>query len=116
VACKGAEAYLDGQKLILHIGNPYNMTYSGFDLKAEYGSRPEPYPSEPTPEEISEWQSKNDEWQKTLKQKSLSFTTELPPGSWTKVEMILTPAKPEEVAYIRISMITNQVSLRRAAD
>lgn len=41
----GAEPFLDGHKIILRIGNPMNMTFSGFKLKVRYGKRPPAFPS-----------------------------------------------------------------------
>lgn len=114
LSCIDAISYLDGHKLVLHIGNPYNMTYSGFKLNAKYGSRPPDFPEDATPEQISDWQERNSRWEQTLLLKEASFTDPLQPGSWTKVEMIFTPSKAKDLAYVSFSMETNQVSLRAA--
>jgi len=113
ISCKGAEQYLDGHKLILNIGNPYFMTYSGFTMKAKFGTRPPEFPKDAPAEQTAEWQKKYGEWEKTLKEKELFFTDELAAGAWSKVELVLAPSKPEEVAYVSVSMRTNQVSLRK---
>lgn len=113
ISCKGAETYLDGHKLTLHIGNPYNMSYNGFTLKAKYGNRPSDFPKDGTAEEIAAWRETYTEWEKTLHQKDSSFTETLAPGAWTKIKMILTPSKPEELAYLSFGMATDEVSLRR---
>ncbi len=108
VSCEGAESYLDGQKLILLIGNPFAMSFSGFTMKVRYGTRPPD-----ATKDVSESQNQRTEWEKTLKSKDVSFTETLTPGAWTKVELILSPSKPEEVAYIDFQVATNQVSLRK---
>lgn len=116
ISCKGAEPYLDGHKLILDIGNPYFMTYIGFVIKAKFGTRAPEYPVDGSREQISKWQKENEEWQKTLVEKELNFPGELAAGAWSKVELILAPSKPEQVAYIALSMRTNEVSLRKPKD
>jgi len=115
-SCKAAEPYLDGHKLTLNIGNPYYMKYSGFTMKVRFGTRPPDYLKEPTPEQTTQWQKKYNEWEKSLTYKELNFTDELLPGTWTKVEMILAPSKPDEVAYISVSMKTDQVSLLKSKE
>ncbi len=44
-AVDGVEPFLDGHKILLRIGNPMNMTFSGFKLKVRYGKRPPVSPS-----------------------------------------------------------------------
>jgi len=46
-----------------------------------------------------------------LRQKELSLTEVLRPGSWNRLSFILAPAKPEEFGYLELSMETNNISL-----
>ena len=97
VAVKKVEPYLDGYKIYLLIGNPTNVTYEGFNLKVKHGR---------------ETDFKNYRlWKKSLKEKNISFVEKLLPGYWNEIELILAPAKPEEIKHIKISIATEEVFL-----
>jgi Protein of unknown function (DUF3251) len=118
VSCAGAEQYLDGHKIILSIGNPFTSTFTGFKLKTRYGQRPPVFPAASTapdqaPPDMAAWQASHNAWEKSLKSQDISFTEALLPGAWTKVELILSPSKPEEVGFIDIQMQTDTLSLRK---
>lgn len=103
VALDGVNQYLDGYKLDLRIGNPAFVTYNGFKIKVRWG-RP--------------WDFKSPyaEWEKTLKTKEVSFTEDLKPGEWNKVELVLSPAKSDEINFIELSMETDRISLLRPSN
>jgi hypothetical protein len=92
--------FLDGYKLVFNIGNPTSAIYRDFSLTIKWGKK---YQSE-------EWKSVI-EWMKSLQSKSESFTSDLKPGHWNKVEIIISPARPDELGYIEISMKTNEFGL-----
>jgi hypothetical protein len=52
VSCDGATPYLDGYKVSLAIGNPLNVTFSGFRLAVRSGTVP---PLQPNIPEVSFW-------------------------------------------------------------
>ena len=108
VSCTDAKPYLDGQKLTLNVGNPFLMTFSGFTLRVRYGPRP---PA--TPPTAAEALISQPAWEATLKTKDVPFTETLAPGTWTKVELALSPAKAEDLGYVDFKILTNQVSLQK---
>jgi len=96
--------YGNGYKLSLRIGNISTAKYKGFKFKLKYGKQ---YDFN----EIKKDPSSYEKWEKSLKIKEMSFTNELLPAVWNHVEVILSPAKSEELGHIALSMETNIVSL-----
>jgi hypothetical protein len=92
--------YLDGYKVYLNIGNPFFITYGDIKCKVKWGIKNENFKRE-----------KYIEWWQSLRKKEISFTQEIKPGSWNKVELILVPAKPEELGYIKLDIETDYISL-----
>jgi len=99
VSCEDAQPYLDGYKVIMNIGNPTTATYNGFKLKVKWGKQ------------FVSKEMNYIVWQKSLKTAEKKFTDKLMPASWNKIELILSPAKPEEVRYIEFSIETDQILL-----
>jgi hypothetical protein len=64
-------------------------------------------PWEKWPEPWEKWRI----WERSLKRDEVPFTEHLLPGAWTKIELILTPAKPEDLGYIELELKTDQVTL-----
>jgi hypothetical protein len=96
--------YGNGFKLLLRVGNISTATYKGFDFKIKYGK-------EFDKKEWGKDPSAYDKWEKSLKLKETSFTNELEPGVWNKIDVIIAPATPEELGHITLSMQTNVLSL-----
>lgn len=114
----GAEPFLDGHKIILEIGNPMNMTFSGFKLKVRHGRRPPAFPpfevgDTNAVEIFQKWAQDTKSWEKTLRKTEFSFTDSLQPGTWNKVDFTLKETKPEDVAYLEISIEIDKISLRK---
>ncbi|MFL6262548.1 MAG: hypothetical protein ACJ76Y_22855 [Thermoanaerobaculia bacterium] len=98
VSTRGAAPYLDGYKVKLRIGNLTNANFNGAKLKLGWGP---PYdPKNP------------EEWEKSRKKREISLTNKLPSGSFTDVEIILTPAKPEEIKSFTVGFELDQLELR----
>jgi uncharacterized lipoprotein YehR (DUF1307 family) len=100
ISVDGVTPYLNGHKLNLRIGNPSMCNFAGFTLKAKWGGA----------------FNQNGEvtyadWEKSLKSKEENFTERLEPGAWNKIEIVLAPAKPEQLEYIEIQMEVNHVLL-----
>ncbi|MCX7866150.1 MAG: DUF3251 domain-containing protein [Limisphaera sp.] len=117
-AVDGAEPFLDGHKFILRIGNPMNMTFSGFKLKVRYGKRPPAFPSFEVGDTnavavLQKWARDMQGWEKTVRETEFSFTDSLEPGAWNKIDFILKETKPEDVAHLEVSIETDRISLRR---
>jgi hypothetical protein len=120
-AVDGAEPFLDGHKIILRVGNPMNMTFSGFKLKVRYGKRSPEIPSfEPgdtnSAAVFQKWWDDKQVWEKKIRKTDISFTETLQPGAWTRIDFTLKETKPEDVAYLEVGIDTDQISLRKAAE
>jgi len=98
VSTRGVTPYLDGFKVKLRVGNLTNADFNGAKLKLGWGP---PY------------DGKNyEEWQKAQKKKEMSATNRFASGSFTDVEVILMPAKPEEIKSITVGFELDQLQLR----
>ena len=102
VSVQDASPYLDGYRVTLEIGNPSFATYAGFELTAKWNSQ-------------YDWSSYNDgtfdKWQKSERNKEVSFTSSLMPGKWNTVELILPSTTGQQLGYFVLSMKTHVVSL-----
>ena len=100
VSAEKAVPYLNGYKILLKIGNPLSVSYSGFTAKIKWAKY---YDSN---------QFTNDSyaaWQKSIQQKESSFPDVLEKGSWKKVELIVAPATAEQLGYLKLSINTKTV-------
>ena len=98
VSTRGATPYLDGYKVKLRIGNLTNANFNGAKLKLGWGPQ---YDSQ-----------KPEEWEKSQKKREISITNMLASGSFTDVEVVLTPAKPEEIKSFTVGFELDQLQLR----
>jgi hypothetical protein len=105
VSVQDASPYLDGYRVTLHIGNPSFASYDGFELTVKWNSK-------------YDWSnfdtSTFDTWQKSERNKELSFTNSLVLGKWNAVELILPSTTAQQLGYFMISMKTPVVSLASA--
>jgi len=98
VSQRGLTEFLDGYKLRLALGNTTSVTFSGATLNLEWGP---PYDEkEPA------------KWFNSRKKKEVQLTDTFRPGSYTIVEVVISPAKPDEVKEIEVGIDLNQLSLR----
>lgn len=104
IRCQDTTPYLDGYKVALAVGNPSSALYNGFKLTAVWGKA--------LP--VKKWfdAAAQKEWQSSLRTNEFTFTDELRPGTWNKVEIILSPAKSDELEYLAIGLQTGAVRLR----
>ena len=98
VSTRGVTPYLDGFKIRLRVGNLTNADFNGAKLNLGWGP---PYEGQ-----------KYDEWEKAQKKRQVSVTNRFASGSFTDIEVILTPAKPEEVKSISVGFELDQLQLR----
>lgn len=93
------EPYMDGVKLKVSIGNITNATFSGADIVAKWGR---------------EYKNGDDfdEWEKAQKEKKITTPVTFFPGSYASVNLILTPAKSDEIKTIKIGIQFDRLSLR----
>ena len=87
--------YLEGYKINLLIGNPSSAMYKGFTLKITWGKK------------FDSKQMKYREWKESLKHKNFSFVDTLMSGTWNKAQVIISPAKPEELGWLALEMDTD---------
>lgn len=107
VSCENAAPYLDGHRIKLKIGNPYRMNFKGFTLRARFGKQP-PVLTDNNYEALGiAWK----EWKKSLSTKDVKFLETLESGTWTEVEMILSPSKPEDIRHISLKVQTDVILL-----
>jgi hypothetical protein len=102
VSFSNAERYLDGYKIRLSIGNITTATFSGFELTLRFGTK------EPEAGVGHDWL----EWYRTVRTKTETFTRELKPGRWNVVEIIVLPARPDELGYLQVRLRTDEVMLQ----
>lgn len=86
VSCKNVIPYLDGYKIVLDIGNLTSARFNGAKLSVNWGKANE-------------------------HKKEISVTNNFPPGRYTPVELVLTPAKPEEIKTFNVVLEFNQMAL-----
>lgn len=98
VLARNVTPYLDGFKVKLRIGNLASANFNGAKISVAWG------PS---------YDNKNPgEYYKNRKEKKFDVTDEFSSGSYTDVEVALTPAKPEEVKRLLVGIELNQLSLQ----
>jgi hypothetical protein len=101
ISVEDAVPYLDGYKVHLNIGNPSAARYRGFKLKLQWAKAFTKF------DDFAAWQ----EWDKAIKEKEVSFTETLMPGTWNKIEVIVSPAGVDELGYFHVSLETNTIAL-----
>jgi hypothetical protein len=98
VSTRGATPYLDGYKIKLRIGNLTNANFNGAKLNVGWGL---PYS-----------QNVNiNTWSKSQKTKTFDLTNVIRSGSFTDMEVALTPAKPDEIKQFTVGIELNILAL-----
>ena len=111
VSCQGVEPYLEGYKVHLQIGNPMAMLVSNPKITVEWGAAL-PKPGVDMKDNNSAYEG----WKKSLQQTSITLTSNLRPGFWNDVELVVSPAKANELAHFKVSIQTDSVSLTHPPD
>jgi len=99
ISVEDASRYLDGYRIILHVGNPSYATYKGFKLTVNWNTNYK---------DGLDFQ----EWIKAERTKEVSVTESLEPGNWNRVELLLPSTTGEQLGYFVVSMDTSTVALR----
>ncbi|QBH21040.1 DUF3251 domain-containing protein [Alcaligenes faecalis] len=84
--------FANGVKIHLNIGNPQAMTYAGLDFKAD-------------------WINATQQGEQAHK-KELSITNKILPNSWNKAEIVLSPAKVDEIKEVQLQVIADKVEMQ----
>jgi hypothetical protein len=100
VSAEPAVPYQNGYKILLNIGNPLSMSYSGLSAKIKWAKYYDA--NQFTPDTYAAWQ-------KSIQQKETSFPDVLEKGAWKKIELIVAPATAEQLGYLKLSINTKTV-------
>jgi hypothetical protein len=87
IVCKKVTPYLDGYKVELQIGNLTSARFNGVKISVAWGI----------------FGGRVD--------KEMSFTNSFPPGRYTTVELVMTPAKPEDIKVFSVTLDFDQMVL-----
>jgi hypothetical protein len=93
VSVRSVTPYLDGFRVTCNFGNPSSATFHGFKLKAKWG---------PRFDVVQAKKMTYEQWQTAMREKEISLTETLQPGSWNPRSFVLSPAKAEEIDTISL--------------
>jgi hypothetical protein len=79
VRCKNVTPYLDGYKVQIGIGNLTTAQFTGAKIHLVWGKD-------------------------FINRKDMSVTNKFPPGRYTTIEVVLTPAKPEDIKTFTMNL------------
>ena len=102
VSVKGVTPYLDGYKVTLAVGNPYDMDFKGFLVSCKWGAS-----FTYTNGIVSNYEAV----QNSQKSKDSQQTDVLYRGYWNAIELTIAPATADEIKNLRISIQPDTVSL-----
>jgi hypothetical protein len=118
ISVSEATAYLDGHKITLSIGNPFSASINSGKVIIRYNRREPDAPDESkikTDEErIKAWQKYSDDydaWSANTRTAEISIQNEIKGSSWNSFDAILSPSKPEELAYLEVDLKITGISL-----
>lgn len=86
IVCKDVNQFLDGYKVRLSIGNLTSARFDGTKIFVKWGKS-------------------------FLKNKEISVTDSFFPGRYTTIEVVITPAKPEDVKELIVTLKFNIIGL-----
>lgn len=96
------ETRLDGVAVKLKLGNPYNIGVNDFKVTLRWGKE---FPAFLTNmKDVKAFCDSYNSFTKSLKATAQDFTIPLMPGSWTSVEVIISPATIADIKYCSISV------------
>ena len=109
VSCQNVTNYLDGSKILLHIGNPYECDFSGLEIKCKYGKK---QPIMKEGEDVKKWREEHNMWENGLLKADIKSTNKLQSGTWNIVVINLPGYKPDELGYLEFSFSIGQAIMR----
>ncbi len=121
VIVEDAQPYLDGHKVKFRIGNLTSATMTGVTLDLVYGVRDPAFPARDSKlsdvenaKAMTQYFAQVGANKKTRKTLSVDQKTELSPASWSMVETIIVPSKPEDLGRIEVSLKISGMRLSTA--
>lgn len=105
ISPKEVKSHLDGHKIIFSIGNPYNAVLTNPKIKLRW-NRPWKY-------EINELSMAEQylNWESSFKQKEFNLLKDFKAGSWTEVELFISPSDSSDLENVEISIDISTVRL-----
>jgi len=91
------EPFSGGYRVTLAVGNPYGVAFTDTKVTLAW-NRKEP----------SDF-LKYEDWLKTKRSEEFGGSTELEPESWTKIPLVLTNTKSDQLGYIEVKLTTGGV-------
>ena len=100
------EAKLDGVSVKLQIGNPYNMQVNDLNVTLRWNQTFPAFLADPKANigDVNKFIESYVSFEKSMKTATQHFVSPITPGSWTSVEMILSPATIADIKYCSISI------------
>ncbi|MCC6880726.1 MAG: hypothetical protein IT576_01120 [Verrucomicrobiales bacterium] len=96
----------------LSIGNPMGITVQEFILKGDFGTTA---PKLAAGEAYEDFSKRLDEWQRTLTPFEQTYLQDLPPSSWTRLDLRLNAESREKLSLIRTGMKIRRAHLINVA-
>lgn len=101
IAVRDVTPYANGVKVKLDVGNPTSATFPGLKLQVAWAN------AAPGTKNYDS---------NTHQKKEISISGEIKPGAWNTEEIILAPAKPDQVDYVTIKPSAPRVVLRTSPE
>lgn len=102
LSVRDVQPHLDGYKVALDIGNTTSATLTNLKIKVYWNFQPVPEKAT-----IAQWVAIGKETKKRI----FTPTKALSPGTWSKVELYISPATLEELKCVEFDVETPNVSL-----
>jgi len=104
ISVQDIQAFGDGVRIRLNLGNPSTAVVSGVGLKLRYGPRV-PAPSDP------DFGQHYSTWLNSLQSKDEELTAELRPGSWNPISVTLPKIDTKNFGHLEVSISNKTISL-----
>jgi hypothetical protein len=98
IALRDIKKYANGYKLTFEVGNPTLAKFGSSTAIILYGKS-------------YDKSTDYNEWESNLKKLTVPINKEIIPGVWNKVVAVLSPAKEDDLEYIRFSFLPNGLYL-----
>jgi hypothetical protein len=116
VSFKDAQPYLEGYRVTVELGNPLAADYDNAEIHVAWGgSEPSAYNEVLTnANALQKFNNAYQTWKNSLHSNDIPIPGRLFAGKWNKIQLVLSPAKPSDLGYVRIKLDTPSVSLKTA--
>ncbi|WP_338279837.1 DUF3251 domain-containing protein [Corallococcus caeni] len=98
--------YANGQRLTFRVGNPQSITYRNPTVTLRWGRGVPVVGGDAT-----EYSKRVDAWEASLQKKSERLLSDLRPGAWNTVNIVVAPATTDDIGHIEFAMEVGTVSM-----